>query len=122
MPDFLSFTVLYYRTVRIEAQVPINPVMPVHIAYGHLFHTFNLIFNHSLGIPHVLKILTNLILLNLTALPKNASTIREFYHFLDNKKGAHFTDVHLYNNIIRLLFPQPFLQLLPASSSPGHFP
>src|SRR5690625_703322 len=73
LPDFLSCTVLYYRTVRIEAQVPINPVMPVHIAYGHLFPTFTLIFNHSLGIPHVLKILTNLIWLILTALPKNTS-------------------------------------------------
>src|SRR5690625_490917 len=71
LPDFLSCTVLYYRTVRIEAQVPINPVMPVHIAYGHLYPTFALIFYHSLGIPHVFKILPNLILLNLTSLPNN---------------------------------------------------
>src|SRR5690625_964730 len=73
LPDFLSCTVLYYRTVRSEAQTPLSPVMTADIAYRRLFHTFTLIFNHSLGIPHVLKILTNLILLNLTALPKNAS-------------------------------------------------
>src|SRR5690625_7578127 len=73
LPDFLSCTVLYYRTVRIEAQVPINQVMPVHIAYGHLFHTFTLIFSNSIRIPHVFIILTILLLLNLTALQKNTS-------------------------------------------------